>query len=67
MNKNPVAREILATVSAIGVMCAGTAAAASPSGSAAALTFLVAGCGFASVFIYYLFVRGVEDTNKNKE
>lgn len=64
---NKIAREVLLALSAIGTLVAGGGAAASVSGSLPAILFMLAGFGFAGVFIYYLIVRGAENNNSIKE
>lgn len=61
---NKVAREVLAIIGAIGTLVAGMSASLSPSCSLPAILFMLAGFGFLGVIIYYLVVRGVDDTNK---
>ena len=63
---NPLIREVLAVLSAIGILVGGFGAAAAAPASLSAILFMLAGFGFTGIFIYYFIVRGVEENN-NKE
>lgn len=57
---NNILRRTLVCISIIGVVISGGSAAASVSCSLPAILFGLAGLGFSAIYIYYIFVRGIE-------